>query len=46
MGFRDKAKAVAQIPEQVKTMTILVIAGLILSIIAMFTSLVAVRHAN
>jgi len=46
MGFRDKAKAVAAIPEQVKTMTVMVIAAVILSIIALMTSLVAVRHAN
>ena len=46
MGFREKAKAVAAIPERVKTMTVLVVAGIILSILAMFTSLMVVRHAN
>jgi len=46
MEWKRKAQAVAAIPQQLKSMTVLVIAAVIISILALMTSLVAVRHAN
>lgn len=49
MELRRKAKAIAAIPNHLQTMTMLVIAAVVISIIAMITSIAsigAVRHAN
>jgi len=45
-SFREKATAIAEIPNQVKTMTAVVVAVGIISIIALLMATMAVRHAD
>lgn len=45
-GLREKANAIAEIPNQVKTMTLVVVGVGILSIIALFMSAMVVRYAH
>jgi hypothetical protein len=45
-NLKEKANAIAEIPDQIRTMTLVVVGVGILSIIALFMSAMAVRNAN
>lgn len=45
-GIREKVNAIAEIPDQLKTMTLIVIGVGFLSIIALLMASMAVRNAN
>lgn len=46
INIKEKANAVAEIPDQIRTMTLVVVAVGIVSIVALFMASMAVRHAN
>jgi len=46
INVKEKANAIAEIPNQIRTMTAVVVMVGILSIIALFISTMAVRHAD
>jgi hypothetical protein len=45
-SFKEKATAIAEIPNQVKTMTVVVVMVGLVSLIALLMATVAVRNAN
>ena len=45
-SFKEKANAIAEIPSQVKTMTVVVVMVGLVSLIALLMATVAVRHAD
>jgi hypothetical protein len=45
-NFKDKANAIAEIPDRIRTMTLVVVAVGVVSIIALLMSVMAVRHAD
>jgi hypothetical protein len=46
INLREKAIAIAEIPDQIRTMTLVVVAVGMLSIVALIMAAIAVRHAD